>query len=63
MTITPGRRGGRLGGTDPTADALRSFLHTDLGGLIPHHPAASDRNARPARLRLRAALRQTPFQL
>ena len=61
MSIISGRRGGRLAGTDPTADALRSFLHTDLGGLIAH-PQPSARNARPARLRLRTAARQTPFQ-
>ena len=61
MTISAGRRG-RLAGTDPTADALRSFLHTDFQGLIAH-PHADARSARPARLRLRTALRQTPFQL
>ena len=47
MTITAGRRGGRLAGTDPTADALRSFLHTDLSGVVPRDQPESRWRARP----------------
>ena len=41
MIATPGRRSGRLAGTDPTADALRAFLKTDLTGVLSREDAGT----------------------